>query len=173
MADILNNDFINRLDDSSSLVDILINVENFLDSMDLYVFKNWFNGEIVDGPNISKYWVSLSLFYNFDDMPDPDGALMLEEHGAKVVYELRQMEDTEIKPHTMDVSTINQVYDLDGGQDTYGNNSVYDATNKVPNTKSVWIITIKIPRIFVDEANMVDDDIINMISTKQGETNGS
>lgn len=175
MADILNNDFINKLDDSSSLVDILINFENFLDSMDLYVFKNWFDGEIVDGPNISKYWVSISLFYEFDKMPDPDGALVLEEHGAKVTFELRQMEDTEVKPDTIEVSTINQVYDLNGGQDVYGDNADYVVTNRTPNTKPVWIVTIKIPKIFIDEVNMVDDDIVDLISTtsQKGETNGS
>lgn len=171
MADILNNDFINRLDDSSSLVDVLINVENFLDSMDLYVFKNWFDGEIVDGPNVSKYWVSLSLLYDYDKMPDPDGALVLEDHGAKVEYDLRNMEDTTVKPDSMEVTTVDQIYNLDGGQDTNGSEKAFQSTNVTPNTKEVWIITIKIPRIFVDETNMIDDDIVSMVavSDQKGE----
>ena len=165
--DILNNDFINNLDDSDSLVDVLMNMENFLDSLDIYVFKNWFEGEIVDGPNVSKYWVSMSLYYEYDNMPDPEGAMVLEEHGAKVKYSLRKLEDTEIKPDTMDVTSINQVYDLNGGQDVYGQDSSYISTNRTPNTKNVWIVDIKIPRVFVDEVNMVDNDLAGDMSNKQ------
>jgi hypothetical protein len=68
MAD---DDFIKRLSDSSSLTDILIQMESFLDELDTYAFKNWFEGEIVDGPNIERHWVSMTLQYDYKQMPDP------------------------------------------------------------------------------------------------------
>jgi hypothetical protein len=54
-------DFIKRLSDSASLTDILIQMESFLDDLDMYVFKNWFEGEVVDGPTIESNWVSMIL----------------------------------------------------------------------------------------------------------------
>ena len=155
----LDNKFINRLDDSESLVDVLIQLENFLDNLDVYVFKNWFEGEVVDGPIIKKYWVGMVLLYDYNNMPDPEGALVLEKHGAKVSYQLRDIEDTDVKKDSLDLPAISQITDIEGGQGVYGDNSVTNNSKHVPSVKNVWLVKIMVPRIFIDELNALDIDV--------------
>lgn len=160
----LDNKFINRLDDSNSLVDVLIQLENFIDNLDIYVFKNWFEGEIIDGPVIRKYWVGMSLLYEHDKMPDPSGALILEKHGAKVKYTLRNIEDTSVTKNALDLPAIGQITDIEGGQGVYGDNSVTLNAMRVPSVKKVWIVDIMVPRIFIDELNALDIDVYDSAS---------
>lgn len=126
-----------RLSDSSSLTDVLIQMEDFLDSLDLYVFKNWFEGEIVQGPDIRRYWVNMTLKYDYKDMPDPAGGLRLIKHGAKVYFR-KAKEEVPLPIQTPD--------DFQPG-------------TKKPkmDLKDIWLVEIHIPRRFIDELN--DDDL--------------
>ena len=65
---------------------ILLEIEGMLDKLDMYVFENWIEGEIVDGPNVSKYWIDLTLMYKREQMPDPEAITRLTEHNIKVFY---------------------------------------------------------------------------------------
>ncbi len=76
-----------KLDDSTYLLDILMQIENVLDSLDIYVYLNWFDGEIVRGPIIRRHWISVSLLYPHDKMPDPRAALRLLKHGIHVEFD--------------------------------------------------------------------------------------
>ena len=162
--DKLDNKFINRLDDSCSLVDVLIQLENFLDNLDIYVFKNWFDGEVVDGPIIKKYWVGMVLLFDYKKMPDPEGALVLQKHGAKVKYFVRNIEDTSVAKNALDLPAIGQITDVEGGQGVYGDNSVTNNSRTVPNISKVWIVEVMIPRIFIDELNALDIDVYDSSS---------
>lgn len=162
--DKLDNKFINRLDDSNSLVDVLIQLENFLDNLDIYVFKNWFDGEIVDGPIIKKYWVGMVLLYPYEKMPDPEAALILEKHGAKIKFSLRNIEDTNVTRNALDLPAIGQITDIEGGQGVYGDNSVTNNSRQVPKISNVWIVEIMVPRIFIDELNALDIDVYDETS---------
>lgn len=124
-----------RLHDSDSLTDVLIQMEDFLDSLDIYVFNNWIEGEVVDGPNIRRYWTSMTLKYEYKQMPDPRGAERLIKHGAKVRY----TEDTEEKPR--EVKTPD---DLDERRKP-----------KVDSNK-IWLVEIQIPRRFIEELDDSD-----------------
>jgi len=55
----------------------LLDFERVLDELDLYAFKNWIIGELVDGPEIGKYNVSVTFMWPEKLMPDPRGALRL------------------------------------------------------------------------------------------------
>lgn len=74
------------IENTPHLLDILLQVEDILDSLDIYVFKHWFNGEVVQGPKIRKFWVTVSLKYDYEEMPDPRAALRLLKHGIYVKY---------------------------------------------------------------------------------------
>jgi hypothetical protein len=87
-----------KLEDSKTLLDTLIDCENVLDSLDVYVYRNWFNGEIVEGPIVSRYWVKMSLLYPFDKMPDPRAALRLLKHGVQVEFDRMQRAAPEVIP---------------------------------------------------------------------------
>jgi hypothetical protein len=75
-----------KLEDSPHLLDLLIQMEDVLDSMDVYVYKNWFKGEVINGPIIRRHWLSMELLYPYDKMPDPRASLRLIKHGVKVAF---------------------------------------------------------------------------------------
>jgi hypothetical protein len=127
---------IKRLEDNTDLIDILIQVEDFLDSLDLYTFQNWISGEIIAGPEIEKYWIKLTLKYPHKKMPDPRGGLRLIKHGAKVIYKRAK----EQVPVSVDTSTLDR------------------AVNGQPRMKLVpiWLIDIKIPKRFVQSLSVGD-----------------
>jgi hypothetical protein len=75
-----------KINDSPHLLDILIQMEDVLDSLDIYVFANWMKGEVVEGPIVRRYWFDFTLRYPIDKMPDPRGAMRLLKHGVRVDY---------------------------------------------------------------------------------------
>lgn len=64
----------------------LLDFERVLDELDLYAFKNWQLGELVAGPEISKYKVSCIFMWPERLMPDPRGARRLLPFDCKVSY---------------------------------------------------------------------------------------
>ena len=38
-----------------SALDVLMQVDEYLEALNIYAYPNWFSGEIVDGPRIEKY----------------------------------------------------------------------------------------------------------------------
>ncbi len=75
-----------RITRGDSVLDLLMEFERTIDATEVFSYKNWMAGELVDGPHISKYWFTTSWMYPFKLMPDPDGALRLEKIGCKVNY---------------------------------------------------------------------------------------
>ena len=75
---------VQSLFDNTGLLDILVSFEEYLDSMDLFVFDEWINGEVLVGPIVSKYWVEITLKYKAENPPDPRGALLFKNSGCKI-----------------------------------------------------------------------------------------
>jgi hypothetical protein len=55
----------------------LLDYEGVLDEVDLYAFKNWSLGELVEGPTVERYTVSCTFMWPAHLMPDPRGARRL------------------------------------------------------------------------------------------------
>lgn len=55
----------------------LLDFERVLDELDIYAFKNWDRGELVQGPDIGKYRVGCIFMWPEKLMPDPRGARRL------------------------------------------------------------------------------------------------
>jgi hypothetical protein len=64
----------------------LLDFERVLDEMDLYAFKNWQLGELVEGPDIKKYTVSCIFMWPDRLMPDPRGGRRLLSYDCEVLY---------------------------------------------------------------------------------------
>ena len=69
----------------------LLDFERVLDEVDLYAFKNWEIGELVAGPEISKYRVSCTFMWPYKLMPDPRGARRLLPFDCEVSYQQKMM----------------------------------------------------------------------------------
>lgn len=70
----------------------LLDFERVLDELDLYAFKNWQIGELVQGPTISKYRVSCIFMWPENLMPDPRGGRRLLPFDCSVKYKKTNMQ---------------------------------------------------------------------------------
>ena len=48
-------DTLDNLVDSSSDLNVLIDFEEVLDNLNIYSYKNWEHGEVIAGPEVTKY----------------------------------------------------------------------------------------------------------------------
>jgi hypothetical protein len=71
---------------TDSAVNTLLDFERVVDELDLYAFANWKNGELVEGPDYSKYFVTCTFMWPFKKMPDPSGGERLLQYGCLVKY---------------------------------------------------------------------------------------
>jgi hypothetical protein len=77
---------------SDGTMSTLLDFERVLDEADIYAFKNWELGELVDGPQISRYQVSCTFMWPQKLMPDPRGGKRLITLGCDIKFK-----KTEIK----------------------------------------------------------------------------
>ena len=64
----------------------LLDFERVLDELDLYAFKNWEIGELVEGPDIGKYKTRCIFMWPEKLMPDPRGAKRLLSFDCDVKF---------------------------------------------------------------------------------------
>ena len=50
-------DTIARLSRDVVSMDFLLALHSSLEKMGVFAYKNWIAGELVDGPNVNRYWV--------------------------------------------------------------------------------------------------------------------
>lgn len=92
VVDIINN--VEQVYDSNTSFQVLKDFERVLDELDLYVYKNWEDGELASGPKISRHWVTCRFFWPYDKMPDPMGGKRLLDYDCKVGF----VKDFMVKP---------------------------------------------------------------------------
>jgi hypothetical protein len=64
----------------------LLDFERVLDELDIYAFKNWILGELVQGPEVKKYTVSCTFMWPGNLMPDPRGGKRLLPFDCSVKF---------------------------------------------------------------------------------------
>lgn len=89
MLDVIKN--LQTISENNSAFSVLKDFERVLDELDIYVFKNWLEGELVMGPDISRYSVKCTFMWDQKEMPDPEGAKRLYEYGCQVVYKREEV----------------------------------------------------------------------------------
>ncbi len=149
---------IQKIQDSSHLLNILLQMEDVLDSLDIYVFKNWYLGEVAEGPIIRRYWLDFTLKYPLDKMPDPRAALRLLKHGIRVDYWKARLQNGDF----IDIEN-NENENLDDNSNQ-GMSSSEQQKSPDPAKDAVWLVKISIPRRLVsqmsaEEMNFYDEDI--------------
>ena len=86
---------------TDSALTTLMDFERVLDELDLYVFKNWKDGELVEGPVYEKYFVTCTFMWPHKMMPDPTGGERLLSYGCEVYYK-RDLLEYAVKVETPD-----------------------------------------------------------------------
>lgn len=124
IVDVIRN--IQTLSSNDTAFRILKDFERVLDELDIYVFANWEDGELISGPEVNRYSVTCQFMWPRENMPDPDGGARLLDYGCKVIYK----KDNLLVPR-----------------------KVYDPDDFRPGTKKgkidahpIWIVSITIPK---------------------------
>jgi hypothetical protein len=71
---------------SDGAMSTLLDYERVLDEADIYAFKNWAIGELVEGPVVGRYSCKCIFMWPYKLMPDPRAALRLTNVGCKVTF---------------------------------------------------------------------------------------
>jgi len=143
MADILDIiENIQTVYSNNSALAILKDYERVFDELDLYVFENWRDGELVAGPLVERHWVTCEFMWPKNKMPNPEAAKRLGEYGCHVKYK----RDTLVKPR--------KVRDPD---------DIRPGTKKGKLDESpIWVVEVTMPKklildIFRGYRNQLDD----------------
>lgn len=101
IKDIIAN--IEQIYGSNNSLSMLKDFERVIDELDVYVFDNWIDGELVAGPKESRYFVECTFMWPEDKMPDPAGGKRLLEYGCTV-----QVAETQIA-HVRKIKTPDDI----------------------------------------------------------------
>jgi len=142
VLDIVKN--IDNLYDNNTSFQVLKDFERVLDELDLYVYDNWKDGEVADGPKIDRHWVTCAFMWPRDKMPDPMGGKRLLDYDCKVRY----VKSSLVKPR-----------------------KIRNPDDVRPGTKKgkldrhpIWIVEIQMPKkliadIYVGYKEMIDQNV--------------
>ena len=120
-------------------LNILKDFERVMDELDIYVFANWEEGELLTGPVDSRHFVTCSFMWPADKMPDPSGGKRLLDRGCKVTY----AKDELLKPRQ-----IKSPEDYRPGT-TKGKIDAHD----------IWVVQIKMPKELIGNFKHGKDEI--------------
>lgn len=82
--DIIQN--IEQIYGSNNSLNLLKDFERVFDELDMYVYDNWIDGELVSGPFEKRYFVECTFMWPYDKMPEPVAGKRLIEYGCKVEF---------------------------------------------------------------------------------------
>ncbi len=84
ILDIIEN--INTIYNNNNSLAILKDFERVFDELDMYVFENWREGELIKGPVVDRHWVTCEFMWPDQKMPNPQAGKRLLEYGCGVKY---------------------------------------------------------------------------------------
>jgi len=118
---------------------ILKDFERVLDELDVYVFANWGEGELLSGPVDSRHFVTCSFMWPADKMPDPSGGKRLLDRGCKVTY----AKDELLKPREIKSPEDYRPGTVKGKIDAH----------------DIWVVQVKMPKELIGNFKHGKDEI--------------
>lgn len=85
IIDIIKN--VQSINENNSSFKILLDFEKVLDELNLYAFDNWIDGELVEGPKISRYMITCTFMWPRKKPPDSHGIKILKMYDCKINHE--------------------------------------------------------------------------------------
>ena len=127
---------------------ILKDFERVLDELDVYVFANWEDGELLSGPVDSRHFVTCSFMWQADKMPDPSGGKRLLDRGCKVTY----AKDELLKPREIKSPEDYRPGTVKGKIDAH----------------DIWVVNIKMPKELIGNFKHGKDEIDSQDESDMG-----
>jgi hypothetical protein len=146
IVDVIKN--LQTLSENNGAFQVLKDFERVLDALDIYVFENWEEGELCEGPVINRYTVKCSFMWEEKESPDPRGAYRLLDYGCKVLYK---------KTHVLIPRKIKDPSDYRPGT----------KKGKI-DAHPVWVVTIEMPKklmqdIYIGKENQETNRMAEMM----------
>jgi hypothetical protein len=110
---------------------VLLDYERVLDEADMYAFRNWELGELVQGPVVKRYSVGCMFMWPYKLMPDPRACKRLVNLGCSIKWK-----KTKIRVPV-------EVDDYDDFQP----GSRYPKMKE----KAIWLVYIEMPKEIMDD----------------------
>lgn len=117
-----------NLDGDETLMDVAMECAYFLEQIGALAYCNWDKGEVINGPNVTRFFSTISLMFSANALPDITVIDRLKSMQCKVSYE---------------TDTYRRVVSYKDGEDQFA-----EYRQKVVDHK-VWIVTIKIPNRYL------------------------
>ena len=140
---------------SNNSLNLLKDFERVIDELDTYVYDNWIDGELVQGPIESRYWVQCTFMWPKERMPEPQGGKRLLDYGCKV-----QFAETKLAK----VRKIKKPDDIRPGT----------RKGKI-DQEDVWMVKITMPKKLMNDINRgyrnLDKNKVEDILNQQGAVN--
>jgi hypothetical protein len=154
ILDVIKN--LQTLSENNSAFNTLKDFERVIDELDIYVYKNWLDGELIAGPDVSRYGVACSFMWQRKDMPDPQGAKRLSDYGCEVVYK---------KEHVLIPRKIKQPSDFRPGT----------KKGKI-DAHPVWVVEVTMPKklmqdIYIGKENNTHNQMAKLMKYNTTDTN--
>ena len=147
--DIIKN--VEGIYESNSSFSVLKDFERVLDELDIYVYDNWEDGELAEGPKIDRHWVTCKFFWPRAKMPDPMGGKRLLDYDCKITYQ---------KTYMIEPRKIRKPDDIRPG------------TKKGKlDKKAIWIVEIMMPKKLISDMFGSYQEIEDMIADPAQNTN--
>ena len=138
--------------ESDTAFTVLTDFERVLDELDLYVYDNWEDGELVAGPKIGRHWVTCAFMWPRDAMPDPMGGKRLLDYDCKVSYK---------KDHILKPRKIRKPDDIRPG------------TKKGKlDREEIWVVEINMPKKLIVDIYSGYNEMVD-INTEPGQAPGA
>jgi len=138
--DVIEN--VQNIYDSNSAFEVLKDFERVLDELDIYVYKNWADGELLSGPQITRHWVTCAFMWPAAQMPDPMGGKRLLDYDCLV----KMGKSSIIKPRK-----IRKPSDIRPG------------TKKGKlDRHAIWIVEIQMPKKLMAEIYSGDSELMDL-----------
>jgi len=158
IIDVIKN--LETLTTNDNAFKVLKDFERVIDELDVYVFSNWKDGELLSGPEIERYTVTCKFMWPYENMPDPVGGARLVDYGCKVGFK---------KDHVMVPRKIYSPKDFRPGT----------KKGKI-DAHPVWIVTITMPKKlmqdiyqgYLDKENAANADLMRYNSNTDLEQTG-
>jgi hypothetical protein len=152
IKDIIQN--IEQIYGSNNALNLLKDFERVIDELDVYVYENWIDGELIQGPKETRYFVECTFMWPKKQMPEPQGGVRLIDYGCDVRIQ---------ESHISKVRKIKTPDDIRPGT----------RKGKI-DIEPVWIIKIAIPKKLMHDINRgykaLDKNKVEDVLTQNGIT---
>jgi len=112
--------------ESNTHMRVLKDFERVLDELDMYVFENWSEGELISGPNVKRHTVECAFMWPRDKMPNPQAGRRLLDYDCKVTYK----KDHFVQPRKIE------------SPDDYRPGTKKGKLDQLP----IWVVNISMPK---------------------------